>query len=240
MTHTCNLQTLTNITTQVSPLLRSLPENSCVINPTINTNNHIDTLYQFWKTTHPEAGRIYWLTRAWTMLIWQPVTIALIASYYSDQVPTLSSMIQGLNRQTGVVGNFDFREHQWQSGNQHERQRFVAQELNILLDDLANQFDNVCRISPSTREKLLADTVMEMLLRGLKQMVLTQQLTRENIELAFSHELHHWQQALKLPVKRFGQLNVASDGEFFIQKRVCCMHYRRSDGNYCQGCPQKK
>ncbi|MCW8347892.1 siderophore ferric iron reductase [Vibrio sp. ZSDZ65] len=240
MAHTHNLQALTNISAQVSPLLSALSENGCVITPEVCANSEIHTLYHFWKSRHPEAGRIYWQTRTWTMLIWQPVTVALIASYYSKRVPTLSSMTQGVNRETGVVGTFDFLVHNWQAGNQHERLSFAADELTVLLDDLANQLDNVCRISPSTREKLTADTVMEMLLRGLKQMVVNQQLVNEHIPVTFSHEIKHWQQALQLPSARFGQLNVVSDGEFFIQKRVCCMHYRRSDGTYCHGCPQKK
>ncbi len=174
------------------------------------------------------------------MLIWQPVTIALVTTYYTQAVPPISTMVQGFNRQNGVVGQFDFSCHEWQLGDQHQRLEYAAKQLTLLLTQLAEQLNHVCRISPATREKLLADTIMEMLLRGLKHMVSSRLLEQQQIHPTFAHELQHWQQALKLPLTRFGRLDVTCDGEYFVQRRACCMHYRRADGDYCQGCPQQK
>ncbi|TRO13738.1 hypothetical protein EQ826_22625 [Ectopseudomonas mendocina] len=33
----------------------------------------IATLHDYWQQAHPEAGRHYWSTRCWTLLIWQPI-----------------------------------------------------------------------------------------------------------------------------------------------------------------------
>ncbi|MGF1771928.1 (2Fe-2S)-binding protein [Vibrio wakamikoensis] len=41
----------------------------------------------------------------------------------------------------------------------------------------------------------------------------------------------------RLPITRFGRLEVDNQGEHYIQRRSCCMHYKRADGGYCQGCP---
>ena len=240
MTHSKKLQTLTDISIQISPLLTAISQTSPIIAPHQNNHKQLNALYRYWKEHYPEAGQIYWLTRTWTMLIWQPITIALITTYYSDSVPKISRMRQGLNLDNGIVGHFDFASDKWQVGDQHQRLLLAATELKSLLTLLADQFDDVSRMSPSTREKLLADTIMEMLLRGLKHMVNRQLLANKHLQPTFALELQHWQQALDLPITRFGRLDVTQEGDYVIQRRACCMHYRRKDGTYCQGCPQKK
>ncbi|MFA0085152.1 siderophore ferric iron reductase [Vibrio sp. 10N.261.51.F12] len=235
-----HLHGLTHISQQVSPLLIPLSRDADAIIPDSKSSPEIHRLYSYWQQAYPEAGAIYWQTRTWAMLTWQPITIALIATYYSDFVPKLSSMKQGLNTESGVVGTFDFVEDEWTAGDQHQRQQLAAQELTKLLSNLADQLGEVCRMSPATREKLLADTVMEMLLRGLKHRVGSNRLASNKLHDTFAHELAHWQQLLALPLSRFGRLDVSHDGELFIQRRSCCMHYRRRDGSYCQGCPQNK
>lgn len=235
--HASRLEALTHVSQQVSPLLVKLAEGSNVIEPSSASHQEVLSLYQYWKQHYPEAGAIYWQTRTWTMLVWQPVTIALVTTYYVEHVPPISTMKQALNLDTGVVSQFDFAKGDWQSGDQHQRQIIAAKELKLLLKELAGQLDSVCRMSPATQEKLLADTIMEMLLRGLKYMVSQQLLSPEHLHPTFAHELQHWHEALSLPLTRFGRLDVTSEGEHFIQRRACCMHYRRADGDYCQGCP---
>ncbi|WP_240206505.1 siderophore ferric iron reductase [Vibrio sp. CyArs1] len=238
--HASRLEALTHVSQQVSPLLVELTEGAHVIEPNSTSRQEVQSLYQYWKQHYPEAGAVYWQTRTWTMLVWQPITIALVTTYYAEHVPPISTMKQAVNLDNGVVGQFDFAEHNWQLGDQYQRLAIAAKELKLLIADLARQLSDVCRMSPATQEKLLADTVMEMLLRGLNHMVSVNLLTKEQLHPTFAHELQHWQQALELPLTRFGRLDVSIDGEYFVQRRACCMHYRRADGDYCQGCPQNK
>ncbi|GAL24803.1 hypothetical protein JCM19239_4528 [Vibrio variabilis] len=238
--HLANVSALIKVSRQVSPLLDEIAKPTCIIEADRDSCEQIATLYRFWQTHFPEAGRIYWQTRTWTMLIWQPVTLALITTYYTDSVPKLSSMQQALNTETGTVGNFAFPVENWQRGDQHQRLLLAAKELTSLLDKLSVQASKVFRLSLATTEKLLADTLMEMLLRGLKYMVASNLLAEDRLQAVYTHELEHWQQALSLFKKRFGWLDIDNQGEHFVQRQSCCMHYKRKDGEFCQGCPQDK
>ncbi|MGR5501071.1 siderophore ferric iron reductase [Vibrio sp. DNB22_10_4] len=240
--HHAQLLALTHVSSQISPLLDVLHETNSVILPetvaeTSDPSDTIEQLHQYWQTHYPEAGRAYWQTRTWTMLTWQPITLALVATYYAKRVPPLSQLRQGVQLSSGLVANFDFLDSKWQAGDQHQRQVIAANELKRLIEQLANQVESIFRLSPATREKLLADTLMEMLLRGLKHMVASKLLPAEQMRPTFAHELQHWQQALNLPITRFGRLEVDNQGEHYIQRRSCCIHYKRADGGYCQGCP---
>ena len=65
----------------------------------------IAALHDYWQHAHPEAGRHYWSTRCWTLLIWQPIYLSLLAAHLERRVPCLKRMGQSI--QQGFVGGFN-------------------------------------------------------------------------------------------------------------------------------------
>ncbi|WP_221073915.1 siderophore ferric iron reductase [Agarivorans aestuarii] len=190
-------------------------------------------LYQFWQLQHPEAGKIYWQSRSWSMLAWQPISLALIACYQVQASPDLSRLSQRYH--LGNVFGYRFEANELALWQQFESaallRKSITQSLRVLLDQLLKDFSQVARISPSTAYRNIADGVLDMMLRGAKA---SQQVIKPEL---VEHEFQHWLQDLELPLEPRATLFEDPQGSLQVARVSCCMDYKKQQGSYCVGCP---
>ncbi|MEE1672997.1 siderophore ferric iron reductase [Agarivorans aestuarii] len=197
------------------------------------TSQSFEQLYQFWQLQHPEAGKIYWQSRSWSMLAWQPISLALIAYYQVQASPDFSRLKQRYH--LGNVFGYQFEHSEkalWQQFDTPSLLRkSIAQSLRRVLDQLLEDFSQVTRISPSTAYRNISDGLLDMMLRGAKAS--SQSIQIEQLE----HEFAHWVEDLGLPLQPRAHLFEDTADELQVARVSCCMDYKKQQGRYCVGCP---
>jgi len=216
----------------ITPLLKGRLESpeKAPFNPQLNNQVAMTQLYDYWKNTHPEAGSAYWLTRGWTMLIWQPLYLAFIGAYGIQGVPKLSLVAQ-FQGQGGIVAGFTLTKDCLFTGELQALINYAGSELTSLFTALREQFSQQYRLRPGFVAHLLADSV-------LINLIAFQQL-RTDLDVYQQAKL--WFSALELPDKYLSALYKEPESNLWSVKRIsCCMHYRRDDGELCANCPKNK
>ena len=189
-------------------------------------------LYQYWQQQHPEAGHIYWLTRSWSMLSWQPIYLSLLSVYGIQAAPSLHNLGQTLHLAQGLVAGFSLASDPVKRGSPAMLIPIVADELWRLLSQLQQQFNQVIRLRPGFVKALLAD---DLVTYALKVQHLRSDLSHRDI----IEQISIWHRALRLPAITTCDFFVAQGSQTLdFMRTSCCMHYRRHDGDYCANCPK--
>jgi len=87
---------------------------------TLEHPQSVARLLAHWRAACPEAGRHYWAARCWTLLVWQPIYLQVLAVRLAGQAPCLDGLAQGVEQ--GFVAGFCLPDHQsgctpsWRSG----------------------------------------------------------------------------------------------------------------------------
>ncbi|NRA55948.1 MAG: siderophore ferric iron reductase [Gammaproteobacteria bacterium] len=191
----------------------------------------IQSLYQYWQQQHPEAGSSYWLTRTWTMLIWQPLYLAFVGVYATQTMPKLSAVGQ-FRGENGLISGYVLPEVPLLEADSAQLVTYSGQQLQLLFNDLRAQFDLQYRIRPGFVAHLLADTL-------LVNLISFQAL---RLDLNVYQQAQAWMVALGLSDKHLSALYqpTNADGRWAVKRISCCMHYRRADGDLCSNCPKLK
>ncbi|MGF1685023.1 siderophore ferric iron reductase [Photobacterium minamisatsumaniensis] len=201
----------------------------------------LNTLYQHWKSAHPEAGTPYWLTRSWTMLAWQPLYIAFIGVYALRSIPPLRNIAQDYKQ--GVVAGFHLQGDNWYTGTEDELIEYACAQLAMLLDELHCQFNQHNRLRPGLTKPLIADAILEALVQ--RQSLMTEQQacekTNQEIDNDIVRHATMWLSHLGLPLRHLDALQKdEQSGRWQVKRISCCMHYRRHDGELCDNCPRQQ
>ncbi|WP_434339787.1 siderophore ferric iron reductase [Motilimonas cestriensis] len=192
----------------------------------------LSQLYGYWQQQHPEAGPLYWLTRSWTMLSWQPIYLSLLSVYGIQAVPELRALSQTLHLEQGLVAGFSIANTPVYRGEQAMLIRNAANELWQLLSQLQQQFDQQIRLRPGLIKSLLADDLVASALR-------MQHLRDDLSHSELMDQIACWQHELKLPATPPTAFFVDQATQMLaFTRKSCCMHYRRNDGDYCANCPK--
>ncbi|HDZ56769.1 MAG TPA: siderophore ferric iron reductase [Pseudomonas xinjiangensis] len=192
----------------------------------------IASLHGHWQQAHPEAGPHYWSTRSWTLLIWQPVYLSLLAVHLANRAPCLAQMGQSV--ESGFVGGFCLPEHCPHKGAEETLIRFAAEQINDFTEQQLNEFNSVSSIYPKLARLLVADCVRAALLLVQRQQGLSNAQLR-GVERS-------WMEALGLPGASALIEVCLDDGRacLALSRKACCQHFRRSDGEPCSSCPKLK
>ncbi|PIA66900.1 siderophore ferric iron reductase [Pseudomonas sediminis] len=190
----------------------------------------IATLYQHWRQAHPEAGPHYWTVRSWTYLVWQPIYLTLLGVHLAQRMPCLSTL--GQDVQSGVVLGFCLPDHCPQRAAEDELINLAGSQLADLLRRQHVEFCQVQSIHGKLAQRLAADFVLAALL------LVQRQLNLDNQQLRGLSA--RWLEALGL---RGGSelLEVRlEDGRdcLTLERKACCQHFRRCDGELCSTCPK--
>lgn len=224
---------------QVHPAFENdpdLPQHASIIADADSTPV-ITALHQFWKSTCPEAGQPYWSIRCWTMLVWQPVYLAVVGVHGARLVPTLLTLRQKVNN--GVVAGFNFTDKSVSRGAQDTLIARAGGELRQLADALLAQLITITRVRRVSAMRLLADSVLAVLVR-LPELIpeLIPEMDNQRIQTLS----RHWLAAMDLTAQSDLMPITLSNGreQLALNRKGCCMHYRRHDGDLCASCPKLK
>ncbi len=190
----------------------------------------LQQLVNHWRQAHPEGGPHYWSARVWTLLVWQPVYLALLGVHLGRCVPHLDGMAQ--QQRDGFVMGFSLPEHSPFTGDEEQRLDFAAQQLGARLEA---QWQALTPLQPIHR-KMAMRLAADYLLDGL--LLVQRRLGLDNARVQQLRE--RWLKALQMPGAS-GLIEVQLDDgrtPLALERKVCCQHFRRADGSLCSTCPK--
>ncbi|MGJ7495335.1 siderophore ferric iron reductase [Variovorax sp. RT4R15] len=188
-------------------------------------------LCRHWTQAHGAAGAHYVALRCWGLAIWQPVYLGVIATHLDTHVPRLAGLAQAVV--AGFPTGFRLPVHVPATGDLSTRMRLSADELRTLCDATREVLMPLVALHPRAADRLQAECVLGALL-----LVRRQQPARPDAEL------------VALGADWLTQLGIAGGCGFFayrardgtpalaLDRKVCCHHFRRPDGEKCSTCPK--
>jgi len=237
------LDRLFDLAAKTSPGLRGEPGYGSpqTIRPGQDNRVLISAVYQDLQALYPEAGVAYFRARTWALLCWQPIYLALISIYGLKALPQgLTCLAQ--KRLPGLVCGFNLPAMEF---IQDDRKRLIEQasrQIQVLTDELANQFIDVSHARLAMLERLLIDTFLETFLHVYP-------LFETSNVVNIRHEAAQWISGFGFDARPSNRANnkTCSDNHRIVKtgatglqvNRIsCCMHYRRDDGELCANCPK--
>lgn len=190
----------------------------------------VSALHCYWQQSHPEAGPHYWSARSWSLLIWQPIYLSLLAVHLGGRAPCLAQMGQSV--MAGSVHGFRLPPHCPYGGDQSALIACASAQLQAFVDTQLEEFNAVAAIYPKMARLLVADCVRAALL-------LAQRHAPVGDDALLEAE-RHWLAALALPGGGALVPLELEDGRHCLGmgRKVCCQHFRRVDGELCASCPK--
>lgn len=178
---------------------------------------------------HQAAGPAYWAARSWSMLVWQPCVLAVLAVHDLDRALAIDRMQQRVDG-TLVAG---YRFCDPALGTANDPLTLTAQALSSLTDTLFWRLSGIIKIKRVYAERLLADRLLGVLLS--RSSVAN---GRDAVTLLASKA--RWLSAMGLEGASDIALKISEDGEPRPQlvRKACCLHYRTEPGALCASCPK--
>jgi siderophore ferric iron reductase len=192
----------------------------------------VAALHAHWQHAYPEAGAHYWSARSWSLLVWQPVYLSLLAVHLCARAPSLAQM--GQSMRDGFICGFRLPEHRPCRGTQSDLIACASSHLRRFVDDQLTEFNGVASIHPKMARLLVADCLRAALL-------LVQ--PRASVTNAALHEIEaRWLEAMALPGGgSLVEIGLSDSRQCLaLGRKVCCQHFRRADGEPCSSCPKLK
>ena len=185
----------------------------------------------WWASRHPEAGRAYVALRCWGLLIWPAVYLSAAGLHRALGSPSLESF--GLDIAEGMPTAFALSRHALHTGPVEARLAFAADQLVRYCECARRALDGIVRLNPVAARGTLADCVLAAVLSVCaRQPFQTLPRIRETGM--------HWLSVLQLQGASDYIHYVGGDGieRLALDRRVCCYHFRRHDGDFCSTCPR--
>lgn len=189
----------------------------------------IKSLLQDLHQLSPDAGKTYYMTRAWELLCWQPMYISFIAIYGLKKLPDYSHFKQ--KYQHSSVYQFAFNDDYFLEAPIDQLITTASQQLKVLFEHYRQQLDLLtpCRLGYTNR--LTADLILSIL---IKVSELTPDFNQEN---AIQHA-QIWLKAMGLPLHLINTLQLNKHGMLTHARTSCCLTYK-ANNDTCLNCPKK-
>ncbi|WP_120995016.1 siderophore ferric iron reductase [Stutzerimonas urumqiensis] len=190
----------------------------------------VAALHGHWQRAHPEAGPHYWSARSWSLLIWQPIYLSLLAVHLCGRAPCLAQMGQSVA--DGSVYGFRLPAHCPYRGDQRALVACASEQLQAFVDSQLAEFNAVASIYPKMARLLVADCLRAALLLAQRHEPIPNE--------ALLDAECTWLEALGLPGGGALVPLALDDGRqcLGMGRKVCCQHFRRTDGELCDSCPK--
>ncbi|MDR3098796.1 MAG: siderophore ferric iron reductase [Paraburkholderia sp.] len=191
----------------------------------------LDALLAYWSRAWPEAGRTYWASRCWGILIWQPVYLGVIGVHASQRALSLASLAQPIDE--GWTREVHLPDHAPTAGDTGTLIGLTARGMAACCAQIHDDLTPVIRVNPVAARATLADVVLAALLAASKA---RPEWRHADIE-ALGRQ---WLAALGLEGCGGYFAFERSDGSpsLALERQTCCYHYRRRDGEMCSTCPR--
>ncbi|MCG5076883.1 siderophore ferric iron reductase [Paraburkholderia tagetis] len=191
----------------------------------------LDALLAHWSRACPEAGRAYWAARCWGILIWQPVYLSVIGVHAARRALSLASFAQPIAE--GWTREVRLHDHAPAVGDTGTLIALAACEIAASCAQIHDDLAAVIRVNPVTARGTQADVVLAALLAASKA---RPEWRHADIEATG----RQWLAALDIDGCGGYFAFERSDGSraLALERRTCCYHYRRRDGEMCSTCPR--
>lgn len=187
-------------------------------------------LYQALAKNYPEAGNVYWLTRTWELLCWQPIFLGFISVYQMQAIPPMERIAQ--YKLPMFTTGFSFPGGRWETGEHAELIEKVAIKLQQLFTAYREQMGEWTRIRPGFTNHLIADGVLENVAR---QRLLFPEMRDEQVMA----EAKLWLNAFNLSHDHLHSYRWDQTQDHLVMiRQTCCQAHRCDDKNWCGNCPK--
>lgn len=185
-----------------------------------------------WAERHPEAGAPYWALRGWGLLVWQPVYLAVIGVHLGEGCPVLDHLSQPVA--SGDVDAFTLGGHALLDGDEAGRMRHAAAQLAEGFEVLLGSWRALTALHAKAARRTCADCTLAALLAVHRH---HPGWCADEV----SERGERWLRALGLAGESgFFRYRLVSGGEALaLDRQVCCLHFRRRDGERCATCPRR-
>ncbi len=197
---------------------------------TLEHPQSVARLLAHWREAWPEAGRHYWAARCWTLLVWQPIYLQVLAVRLAGQAPCLDGLAQGVEQ--GFVAGFCLPDHQPLQGEPQRLLRHAGAQIRGFCEQAQAVSGPLLGLHPKLAQRLAADCVMAALLHS-------QRLDGcGNLQLCRAADV--WLAACAMSgASGLLAVPLAEGGtRLGLQRKACCQHFRRADGELCDSCPK--
>lgn len=191
----------------------------------------LEAMLGYWSRAYPEAGRAYWSSRCWGILIWQPLYLSVIGVHASSVSLSLEDIAQPIAE--GWTREVHIRDHEPAQGDTHALIAHAAREIVSCCEQMHDELMPVIRLNPASAHGTQADVVLAALLAARKE-------RPEWSDAQIEGHGRQWLAALGLEGRSgyFPFSRTDGTSALALERRTCCYHYRRRDGEFCSTCPR--
>lgn len=189
----------------------------------------IQVLYDSIRQAYPDAGRVYWATRTWDLLCWQPLAVAFVAVYQSGVAPSFENFYQRAS--SCLISGFQIQTQTLHHGNVESLIQSVSINLENLFSKYRKRLNQITRCSANFSNQLLADNL-------LGNMINVQRMSPSTASETLLAQLQFWIEGLKLPDSILNTIVSNPDEPIVRIRRSCCLADRVDGGALCSDCPR--
>ena len=190
----------------------------------------LQALCDHWAQAYPEAGAHYLALRCWGLAIWQPIYLCVIAVHLDGLVPRLAGLAQPVK--AGFPSGFNLPVHAPVGGTFSERMDAAAAELRAFCGAIRRALKPRVALHERAADRLQAECVLGAL------MAVRPHTSLSDADVTAIGEA--WLAALGIAGGCGFFAYRARDGTpaLALDRKVCCHHFRRHDGEKCSTCPK--
>lgn len=190
----------------------------------------LQALCDHWARAYPEAGAHYRALRCWGLAIWQPIYLCVIAVHLDGAAPRLAALAQPVK--TGFPSGFHLPVHVPVNGAFAARMDAAVVELRAFCGATRRALKPMVALHERAADRLQAECVLGAL------MAVRPHTSLSDADVTAMGEA--WLASLGIAGGCGFFAYRARDGTptLALDRKVCCHHFRRSDGEKCSTCPK--
>lgn len=184
---------------------------------------------------YPEAGPHYWALRGWGLLIWQPVYLSVIGVHLCGLCPRSQALLQ--SPADGGLDDYTLAHEPPFAGDEAACLRLAAAQLAEGCAALLRAWQEQALLHPKAARLTLADSTLAAVLAVQRHELRTGPASEARAQQRGAC----WLAALGLPREGgyFKYQDAAGAERLALDRTVCCLHFRRHDGDRCSTCPKR-
>jgi len=195
-----------------------------------HANARLADVYRHGLAAHPEAGPHHAALHGWGVLVWQPAYLAVLTTHLGDVLPDLDRVSLHVDR--GAVVGYAIATHEPARVDEEARLQRAASQLADGFAHLLAAWQAQARLADKAARRTTAECVLTALLCAGRQCRWPAVHTRRLAE--------RWLSLLDLSGEA-GYLawrDASGREALAMDRKVCCLHFRRRDGERCSTCPK--
>jgi siderophore ferric iron reductase len=205
-----------------------------------NQQSVIQALLSHYSQAQPIAGKDYWATRVWTLIIWQPIYLSVYSVHVMKKPLNLCALQQRV--ELGVIYGYGFQGSTFEDEDSHNPQMtlaIMAQRLKQMMDDSFESLNALMTLNKANSYGLIADSIMHALLALQELDPCFDDQTLIELAKQWCHELglvnRKGQLLSELQVIELKNL----DSQLVLKRKSCCKHYLVDQDDLCTSCSRQ-